>query len=169
MRRVWLVALVGLTILSQVSWLPALRPLGVVPNLALVMVVLVGLEGTASTAVAAAVVCGVALDLTSGANLGLWTGLLVLVAVVTGMLHRAGIETDRLLVPAVMVTVGSMIMPLVILTGLVNVVSHWPWGMLAGRFALELVLNLGLMMVLKPVVRRIVPRAPVDMPAMGAR
>jgi cell shape-determining protein MreD len=153
MRRVWLVALVGLTILSQVSWLPALRPLGVVPNLALVMVVLVGLEGTASTAVAAAVVCGVALDLTSGANLGLWTGLLVLVAVVTGMLHRAGIETDRLLVPAVMVTVGS----------------NWPWGMLAGRFALELVLNLGLMMVLKPVVRRIVPRAPVDMPAMGAR
>jgi cell shape-determining protein MreD len=167
MRRVWLVLLMGLTILLQVSLLPALRPFGVVPNVALVMVVLVGLEGTASTAVAAAVVCGVALDLSSGANLGLWTGLLVLAAIVTGMLHRAGIETDRLLVPVAMVTVGSMIMPLVILTGLANVVQHWPFGALAGRFAIELVLNLAIMMVLKPVVRRVVPNSPAELPAAG--
>ncbi len=167
MRRVLFVALVAFCLLLQISLLPGLRPFDVVPNLALVVVVLVGLESTASMALAAAVVGGLALDLSSGANLGLWTGVLILAALVTGLLHRAGVETDGPLVPGAIVIAGTLIMPVVILAGLANTVSQWPVGLLLQRFVLELMLNLILMVMVRPLIRRLAPVAPPDMAAMS--
>jgi rod shape-determining protein MreD len=157
-----LVVLSAMVLLVQVSLLPALRPLGVVPDLALVFVVLVGLESTASAAVVLAVVMGLALDLSSGANLGMWTGILVLVALVTGLLHRGGVETGGPLVPVVIITIATLLVPLIVLTALVPVVPHWPVGLLAGRVACEIMLNLILMILVRPVVRRVVPGAAAD-------
>lgn len=167
MKRVALAILVGLVVLAQMSFLPGLRPLGVVPNLALVFVVLVGLESAASITMVVAVVCGVLLDLASGANLGMWTGVLVLAALVAGLLHRAGVETDGPLVPAVMVAGGTLVVALVVLSGLVNVAIQWPMGQLLGRFVLELMLNLILMVVLRPLIRRVVPTTPSETMAIG--
>jgi rod shape-determining protein MreD len=166
-RRIAFVLVAVVVLLMQLSLLPGLRPLGVVPDLALVFVVLVGLESTSSAAVLLAVVMGVALDLTSGANLGMWTGMLVLAALVTGLLHRGGVETGGPLIPAIIVTVGTVLVPLIVLTGLVSVVVDWPVGSLLGRFATELVLNLGLMMLVRPLVRRLVPNMAPDAVRMG--
>ena len=61
MRR-WRLALVAaVLVVMQVGYLAAWRPLGVVPALVLVLVVLVGLGGTASEALAVALIGGLAL------------------------------------------------------------------------------------------------------------
>jgi rod shape-determining protein MreD len=157
MKRILLALLVAICVVLQVSLLPALRPLGVVPDLVLVLVVLIGMEGTASTALAAAVAAGLALDLVSGANFGLWTGLLVLAALTTGLIHRAGIELAGPTVAVVIVTAGTLLSTLVVLLGLVSSVSAWPVGSLLARLACELLLNLGLTIALRPLVQRMVP------------
>src|SRR5690349_15236780 len=124
MKRALLAAVAVVVILLQIGFLPGLRPFGVVPDLALVFVVLVGLESAASIAMVVAVACGLTLDLASGANLGMWTGVLVLAALVTGLLHRAGVETGGPVVPAVMIAIGTLTVTLVVLTSLVNVVGR---------------------------------------------
>jgi hypothetical protein len=142
MRRVALILASLVVVMLQVSLLPALKPLGVVPNIALVWVVLVGLEGTASNALAVAVVSGLIIDLASGANFGLWTGTLVLAALTSGVVHRAGIELTGWLVAGVMVTAGTLLMTLMVLAPLVTTVGEWPAGAMIGRFIVELMLNL---------------------------
>jgi hypothetical protein len=157
MKRFGLILLAVVSLLMQIALLPALRPFGVVPNLMLVLVVLVGLEGTASAALAIAVAGGVALDLASAANFGLWTGVLVLASLVAGLLHRAGLELRGPAVAIVIVAAGTVLEAAIILLGLVNVVSHWPVESLLLRLAGELVINLGLTVCLRPVVRLVVP------------
>jgi cell shape-determining protein MreD len=159
MRRVGLIVVAVACVLLQLSLLPALRPLGVVPNLALVLVVLLGLEGTASIALVCAVAGGLALDLASAANFGLWTAVLVVAALATGLIHRAGIELGGLVVPVVMVVAGTVVMTAVILVGLINDIPGWPVGVVAGRLVSELVLNLVLTVLLRPLVRLVVPNA----------
>jgi rod shape-determining protein MreD len=150
-------ALVSLAVLLlQVGLLPALRPFGVVPNLALVWIVLIGLEGSASLALIYAVVIGVSLDVASGASFGLWTGMLVLAALAAGVVHRAGIELTGSLVAAVMVAVGTVLTTVVILGGLVNSITHWPWGLILVRLVMQLVLNLILTVGLRPLARWLV-------------
>jgi rod shape-determining protein MreD len=157
MKRLGLVAVAILSVLLQVSFLPALRLFGVVPNLVLVIVVLVGLEGTSSSALVIAVIAGVICDMSSGTNFGLWTGLLVLAALVTGLIHRAGFELSGPIVAMSMVCAGTLLETGVILLGLVNSVSSWPIGFLLGHFCVEIMLNLVLTIALRPLIRSVVP------------
>jgi rod shape-determining protein MreD len=152
MKRAGLVALIVAGVLLQMSLLPALRPFGVVPNLVLVLVVLIGLEGVSSRALIAGVGAGFILDLVSGSNFGLWTGCLVLAALVTGLLHRSGIEPGAG-ITSVMVAAGTAVMAVVIVVGLWPTTADVPIGLLAGRLLMEIVLNLGLAMALRPAVR----------------
>ncbi len=157
MKRLGLLAVGAVLVVAQLSLLPALRPLGVVPDVALVLVILVALEGTASLALGVGVAAGAVLDIGSGANVGMWIGFLVVAAVSGGLVHRSGIETDRWWVPAVMIVVGTVVLTMVVLISMGNVVAHWPVGYLGRRLVAEVVLNIALMMVLRPVVRRLVP------------
>jgi len=152
-KRAALVVLVGLGMLLQLSLLPGLRPLGVVPSLALVLVVLVGLEGTASQALVAAVTGGVALDLGSSADFGLWTGLLVVTALMTGLLHRAGVELESVMWSLALVAGGTIVVSLLILVGIADSVGRWQWGLVIWRLVAQLGLNLALTVVLRPLVR----------------
>lgn len=150
--RFWLVAAVVLAL--QVAFLPALRPLGVVPNLALVLIVLAGLFGTASLALGVALVGGVLLDLTSGADFGLRLGLFVLVALTTGFVHRAGLQAGSVALALAMAAVGTVVADVTVLLGLLRgTVGHWPIGNLIGTTLLEIMLNLGGTLVLAPVIR----------------
>jgi rod shape-determining protein MreD len=157
MKRLVLLILAILVVLAQMSLLPALRPLGVVPNLALVFITLIGLGGTASTTLVAAVLGGFLLDLASGANFGLWTGTFVLVALVTGLLHRAGIEAGGAMVALVTVAAGTIIMAIVILSGLIASAHSWPIGTVALKLLTEIVLNLSLTLALRPLIRFLLP------------
>jgi rod shape-determining protein MreD len=167
MKRVGLIAVAFIAVLLQISFLPALRPLGVVPNLLLVVVVLVGLEGTSSSALVIAVAGGVISDLSSGANFGLWTGLLVLAALVTGLIHRAGFELNGPIVALTMVFAGTVLETGVILLGLVNSVSSWPVGYLLGHLGLEVMLNLVLTVALRPLIRGVVPAVDPGVTVVG--
>ena len=153
MRRLAVIILVSLAVVLQVSFLPAIRLFGVVPNIVLVCIVLVSLSVITSEALIAAAVAGLVLDLASGANFGLWTGVMVLIALVVGMMHRAGLEIERLMVALVLVIAGTIVITAVIWTALVPSVAHWPVSSLAGRFTIELVINLVLTMLLWSPVR----------------
>ena len=156
MRRLAAILLVGLAVILQVSLLPALRPFGVVPNLALVVVVLVSMQMVTSEAVIAAAVSGLVLDLDSGSNFGLWTGVMVLSVLAVAMVQRAGIELDRAFVAPVLVSAGTLVISVVIWVSLIPSVSSLPIGNLGGRLAIELVINLVLTMVMRPVVRMLI-------------
>jgi hypothetical protein len=157
-----LILLVALCVVLQVSFLPALRPFGVVPNIMLPLVALMGLEGTVSMAAVAALVGGLAVDLASGANFGLWTGVLMLAALVAGQINRAGVE---LVGPAAAAIVagGTLVMSLVLILGFAGLAVRLNLGVLAVRFLTELVLNLIIIVVLRPVVRSLAGGSPAEM------
>jgi rod shape-determining protein MreD len=144
-----------LAVMLQVSLLPALRPLGVVPNVALVTVALVALYMATSEALILAAGCGLALDLAGGANFGMWTGILMLVVLVVGLMGRAGIELDSWWVGLMLVGIGTLLMTIVIWMSLVTGGANWPvpldW---VRRLVTELVLNLLLVAVLRAGLRR---------------
>ena len=167
MKRVLVTMMALMGVVAQMSLLPALRPFGVVPNVVLVLVVLVGLEGPASLTLVIAVLGGLALDLASGANFGLWMGVLVLAALAAGLLRRAGVELAGGTVAGVMVVAGTVLMAVVVLVGLAPTAISWPAGLLVGRLFTELVLNLLLIVILRPLVRRVVPSASPDEMAAG--
>lgn len=160
--RVLFVLVMVAGVLLQISLVPALRPLGVVPNIVLVMIILAGLEGPASLVLITAVAGGLMLDLASGANFGLWTGVLVLSALSGGLLRRAGIELIGGTVAAVMVLAGTVLMSVIIWAGLLPTVSYWPLGSLLGHLVLEAVLNLVVMIALRPLMHRVTPQVSAD-------
>jgi hypothetical protein len=164
MWRFWPFVLLVLAL--QVAFMPALRPLGVVPNMALVLVALVGLTGTASLALGVALVGGLLLDMTSGADFGLRTGLLVLVALACGYVHRAGLHASGLVVALVVVAAGTFISDLAVLAGLIRTgLGYWPGGSLLGTMVLEIMLNLLITLALQPLVRLVTPGGP-ELPGM---
>jgi len=167
MKKMALVAVCAAAVLVQLSGLAAMRPLGVVPAVALVVVVLVGLEATATLALVVAVAGGVMLDLASGANMGLWTGVLVLAALAAGLVRRSGIETGSWWVPAVMVAAGTLTVAAVILVGIASAGADWQLGVAAGRVAMEIAVNMVVLTVLRPVVRWLAPPASADTMAMS--
>jgi len=146
--------LAGLAVMLQLSLLPALRLFGVVPNLVLVVIVLVALNVATSEALIVAAASGFVIDLAEGSSFGLWMGLLMVVALVAGLLGRAGIELDGVLVPLVLTGAGTMVMTIAVWSLLVTRGGGWPvsaaWG---GRLVVELVINLVLTMMLRPLVR----------------
>ena len=152
MRRIMFAIVMGVVIGLQLGFVPAMRPLGVVPDLALVMVVLVGLMGTASRALVVAVVAGLLLDLSSGSDFGLRTAVLVLAALVTGIIHRAGLETFGILVPATVVAVVTLLTTTLIAVDMAGATAGWSWWTLLRRLGIEIMLNLALVVLMRPVV-----------------
>ncbi len=153
MRAARLILVAAVTLVVQVGFLAALRPFGVVPDAALALVALIGLTGTASTALLVGLVGGLAMDLTSGADFGLRIGLFTLVALVTGLVHRAGLTLSGPLVALVLVAVATVVGDVAILAGLATHSVSWPLGVILGRLGWEIMLNLGLTLGLRPLVR----------------
>jgi rod shape-determining protein MreD len=147
--------MLGLSVLLQMSLLPALRPLGVVPNLVLVMVVLISLNVGTSEVLLGAILSGFVIDLANGTNFGLWMGILMLVALVVGIMQRSGLELAGVVAASVLVAAGTLVMTSVIWLSLFASVANLAPLNLARSLAVELVLNLILMMALRRVVRRI--------------
>jgi rod shape-determining protein MreD len=158
MRRLAILILAGLAVILQLSLLPAVRVFGVVPNLALVVVVLIALNVATSEALLMAAVSGLVIDLANGTNFGLWMGVLMLATLVVSFVGRAGIELDGVLVALVLVGVSTVVMTLAVwsplITGVSGLVVPVVWG---GRLATELVINLVLTMMLRPLVRLALP------------
>lgn len=167
MRRLALILLVGMAVVLQMSLLPGLRPFGVVPNLVLVVIVLASLYVVTSEALAAAAMSGLILDLVSNVNFGLWTGVLMLTVIVVGLMRRSGIELDGLMMAVGLVSAATIVIALVIWATFIGKAANLAFSDVAGRLLIELVINLGLMMVLMVPIRWLLRggRTPVDMGA----
>ena len=153
MRTFVILILLGASVILQMSLLPAFRPLGVVPNLVLVMVVLISLHAATSQALLGAILSGFVIDLANGTSFGLWMGVLMLVALIVGLMHRAGLELASGVAASILVTGGTLVMTGVIWMSLfANIGVRVPLS-LVRSLAFELVLNLILVMLLRRFVR----------------
>lgn len=153
MKWLGLIFIVTAAVILQMSFLPGLRPFGVVPNLVLVVIVLASLHIVTSQALMAAAASGLILDLVGGTNFGLWTGVLMLVVLVVGLMRRAGIELDVLVVATILVAAATIVIAVVIWMTFIPLVANWPVGVAAGRLMIELVINLSLMLLLRLPIR----------------
>jgi len=152
-----LVLLLALAIAAQVSLLPALRPLGVVPGMLLVLVILLGLRSTVSQALMLALFGGVIMDLSSGSDFGIHTGILVLAALSTGMVRRSGIALIGPLVAIGLVLVLTLVSNGLSLANILGSLSLGSAGTVLATLLGELVINLTLTLGIRPIINRLVP------------
>lgn len=157
MRRAVIIILVAVAIWLQVGMLPAVRPLGVVPNIMLVLVVLLGLRSTVSQALVLALSGGVAMDMSSGSDFGLHTGLLVLAALSTGLVRRSGFTLTALFVPMALVAAGTLAGDLLSLANILGNVGPRAVATASLILAGELVVNLLVTLGMRPLIERLVP------------
>lgn len=153
MRRAALIVIVIISVLLQVSFLPGLRPFGVVPNITLVVLVLASFSVVTSEALMLSAASGLVLDLVSGQNFGLWTGVFMLTTLVVGLMRRAGLELDAMIIGTILVSAATIVIAVVLWLTFIPSVARWPIGAAAGRLMLELVVNLSLMILLRAPIR----------------
>ena len=147
-----MVGLLGLAVMLQLSLIPAIRPFGVVPNLALVMMMLAALNLPTSEALIVAAVSGLMLDISSGTNFGLWTGVFMLGTLAIEMIHQVGIELDRPIVAPVLVALGTVMIAFVLWATMVTRVTHFSGATFVSRLIIELMINLTLTVLLRPAL-----------------
>jgi cell shape-determining protein MreD len=157
MKRAILAVLAVIIFVLQLSFIPALRPFGVVPNLGIALIALVGLYGTASLSLTMAIIGGLALDLASGSDFGLYVGLFVLVGLVAGYIYRAGFDSAAVLAGLVLVIGATLAESAVVLGGLLHAATGWPLGTLAREIGVELALNTGIFIMLNPIIHWLLP------------
>ncbi len=112
MKLYGLILVALLSLVLQLSFLPALRPFGVVPNIVLIVIAAAALTGPLVTAMILGLGCGILLDLVSGSDFGLQTGLLALGVVLAGYVSRSGLQLGirvQLLIVVLAVTTISAI------------------------------------------------------------
>jgi cell shape-determining protein MreD len=100
-----------------------------------------------------AALAGLTLDLSSGSYFGLWTLLLPAAALGASMVRRMGLEPGKLWPALVLVSLGTLTADVAVWLGLAGLMDTWPVGLMAGRMALELVLNGALVLALWPAAR----------------
>jgi rod shape-determining protein MreD len=155
MKPYKLTLLTIVVLMLQVGFLPAWHPFGVVPDLLLAVVICLALYTTATEALICAMVVGLALDLSSGADFGLRLGFYTVVALAVSLLSRAGLALDslpwRLGLAAILVVLANG----VILVDLALHGANLPGGVVISRLVISVVLELVLMIVVGPIVRRL--------------
>ena len=92
MKLYGLIAVALFSLVLQLSFLPALRPFGVVPNIVLIVIAAAALSGPLVTAMILGMVCGFLLDLVSGSDFGLNTGLLAFGVIIAAYVSRSGLQ-----------------------------------------------------------------------------
>lgn len=157
MRRAVLIVVVGVLVVMQISLVPALRPFGVVPNVMLPVVIMIGLRSTVSQALAVALVGGLAMDLSGGTDFGIHTGILVLAALVTGSVRQAGLALGGPLVPVVLVAIFTVLSGIVSLSGVASSTGFSQMATGLGFVARELVISLVITLGVTPIVHGLVP------------
>ncbi len=134
--------LVGLfVLLLQIGFVPAWRPLGVVPDLGLVLLVAISVWASLSTALVAAVALGLGVDLASQVNFGFHTGFYVLLAIVLTTVTRAGFFIDRAGPVVIAVAGATLVEVFAMLAVLFLGGAHLPPGAAAGLLLRQLAVN----------------------------
>ncbi|HUC86917.1 MAG TPA: rod shape-determining protein MreD [Candidatus Saccharimonadales bacterium] len=146
----------------QVSWFGHVRPLGVMPNLMLVVIVLFGLWSNATPALAAALGGGFLLDLASGSDFGLRMAFfsVVVLAIIAG--RQTGLHADSFITALLVVMAGTVLYNLVVLATLGAPIQ----AIELSRIGRELVDNLVILGFLV-LVRLNLPQRPSNTPQLN--
>lgn len=135
-------------VLIQVSWFGHMRPFGVMPNLVLVVVVVTALWSRATTAIASAILCGILLDIASGADFGLRTAFFTVVTLAIIASRQFGLYAESFSMAAAMVAISTVVGNLLIILGVIGSTAGIDWLMVARQVLVEAGLNLALLAVL---------------------
>lgn len=125
----------------QLSWFSYVRPLGVMPNLVLAVVVVTALWSRATIAVATAVVAGLLLDLASGSDFGLRTAFFTVVVLAIIAARQFGLRAESFWVAVAITALSTVVSNLLIIGGVVGATAGIDWSAVAGRIAIESALN----------------------------
>jgi rod shape-determining protein MreD len=155
MKPYKLTILIIIVLMLQVGFLPAWHPFAVVPDLLLAVIICLALYTTASEALICAIVVGLALDISSGADFGLRLGFYTVVALGVSLLNRAGLALDSLPWRLGLAVLLTLLANGVILIGLYLHGADLPGAIVAQRIIASVVIELILIMIVGPIVRRL--------------
>jgi rod shape-determining protein MreD len=137
--------LVIVTGLLQVSLFGHWRPLGVEPNLMLLIVVLFGLLTQATSTLGVAIAGGLLLDLTSGPDFGLRTAFFTALALTVIAARQFGLHADSFISAAAMVLGGTILFNLAIVLSSHAIMTDWTF--VSVRIGREIILNLIILVI----------------------
>lgn len=141
---------------AQVTFLAALRPWGVVPNLLLVAALVAAVYLETSSAVVMALAGGLMADLASGSDFGLRMGAYGLMVLATVAVRRGGLELRRFGLLAGAVIVASISFDCFVLASLWLAGGRgFDLGVIGGRMALGAAINLALLGLIWPLASRL--------------
>src|SRR5258708_3129799 len=103
MRVVTGIAAVVIAAWLQISWFGHVRPFGAIPNLVLIVVILMALWGSATSALATAIGGGLLLDAASGSDFGLRMGFFAVTALTVVAARQFGINVSSAITGIVVV------------------------------------------------------------------
>lgn len=155
MKIYLLVAILVVVLVLQVSFLPALRPFGIVPNVALIVVAAAALRGPLVSAMVLALGAGFILDLSSGSDFGLKTGVLAFTVLICAFVVRSGFQLGVRSQLLTVVLIISTLMPLIVVPGLLFAGGRVDLATVISRWLTTLVLNSVLALVVGPFFARI--------------
>lgn len=157
LRVVGGVLIVAATAWLQIAWFGHVRPLGVIPNCMLLIVILLALLSDATPALAAAIGGGLLLDLASGSDFGLNMAFYVVTALAIIAGRQLGLHATSAITGLAAAILGTILYNLVILATIKAPLS----GVVLSRIGRELILNVLVLLLLYVVVANLRGRSRV--------
>jgi len=148
---------VAATAWLQIAWFGHVRPLGIIPNCMLLVVIMLALLSDATPALAAAIGGGLLLDLASGSDFGLNMAFYVVTALAIIAGRQLGLHATSVITGIVAAILGTVLYNLVLLAALKAPLS----GVAVSRIGRELLLNLILLLLMYVVVANLRGRSRV--------
>ena len=138
-----------LLVVLETSFFGEFRPLGIIPNLLLIAIILNGLHGTASSTVAIALGGGLLLDLASGQDFGTRLAFFTLAAMAVIVIRQLGFQLDGLWMVGLLAAAGTMAFNIAILAGvgLAEVQQHF--GAASRLVSAEVLINCVLIVIVQ--------------------
>lgn len=147
--RIPLIIFVGLATYLSTSFLAGLRPLGIVPNLMLIVIIICVLHFPASWVTALALVFGLMMDLSSGSDFGLRMGFYSMYAMSVIILGRLGADYANWGIVVVTLAGGTILFNAAILGGMALRGAPMDFATIGSRIVIELGVNMVIAVLVK--------------------
>ena len=158
-----------LVVWLQLATLPAVRPLGVVPNLALVVVILLAIRMPVVTGLTMAVVIGWLLDVGAGSDYGLRLTFYSMMLILAVFLRQLGSDLENVSLQASLVVAGTVLLNLAILVNLAFQHATLPLGYVGLKLFTEVILNLALLLPVRWALSKVFGRSTEMIVSIGGR
>jgi rod shape-determining protein MreD len=155
MKNVILAGLVILAAWIQVNFLGALRPLDVIPNILMVVIICAGLTRGPDETLLMALGGGLLIDFASGADFGLRMAYFSVLALIVLVLKQAGAEMENIGLVVLVAVVATLLYNAAVLANLVWQRAPIDWGLVLRLTGKEALLNSLFVVILRPLLVRV--------------